>query len=159
MLVSLDCPTADVSARDLGVAFDGPLPEILVERTYIASETELQLGIIGASHVATVSFPGGTFREEISCFAGELGSLMSQERGSYSLQTSTQRYPDFENQATQILELVAGKEWLCANFPGEGEFHITAVRGSFKESTWEWETFHLYPEEQIIVSTTSRYKI
>lgn len=160
MLLSLDCPTADVSAHDLGIAFDSPVPEILVDKVIAHGEhSSLHLGIIGASHVATVAFPGGTFREEISCFAGERGSLRSLQHGTYSLKAMIQRYPDFDDRAIDILRRVEGEEWLAARFPGEGEFHLTAVRGSHARDYWWWETFHLYPEEKIIVSTASRYQI
>lgn len=159
MLVSLDCPIADVSAHDLGVAFDGPLPQILVDRTLTSGDTSLHLGIIGASHVATVTHRSGTFREEISCFAGEPGSLTSQARGRYELRVDLRRHPDFEARAAQIVAQVAADEWLSARFPGEGDFHLTALTGRCRAGWWEWDTFHLYPEEKIIVSTASRYQI
>lgn len=158
MLLSLECPIADVSAYGLGVAFDGPLPEILAEKTITHADTQLHLGIIGASHVATVTSPRGSFREEISCFAGEPGSLVSQQRGKYQLRSSIRRCPDFEQHAEEILVLSESPEWLFARFPGLGDFHVTAVSGAFQGAAWRWETYHLYPEEQIIVNTVSRYE-
>ncbi|MEJ5998868.1 DUF2617 family protein [Corynebacterium sp. H130] len=158
MLLTLECPTADVSAFDLGVAFDGPLPEILAERTITHGDSSLHLGIIGASHVATVTHPRGSFREEISCFAGKPGSLVSQQRTGYELQASIRRCADFEAEAGRVLELAEDPDWLFARFPGLGPFHVTAVTGRCEEQTWVWETFHLYPEEEIIVKTVSRYR-
>lgn len=161
MRVSLECPTADVSAHDLGLLIDGPLPEILTARSYRTqwrrAETSLELGIIGASHVATVRHGDRTFREEISCFAGTPGSLVSQQRRRYALRADVATCPDFPDTATDLLAGLEG--WLVAEFPGVGPFHITAVTGGFAAGVWEWQTHHLYPEEKIIVSTASRFEL
>ncbi|MEJ5927681.1 DUF2617 family protein [Corynebacterium sp. H128] len=163
MLVTLNCPTSDVSATALGLRLNGPMPGVLTDRVIVAEwnqqSTQLHLGIIGASHVATVTLGAASFREEISCFAGDPGSLVSQHIGGYTLRAATKHCLDFSAEASDILAQCSGDDWLIARFPGVGEHHLTAVRGEFVAGIWHWETHHLYPEEAIIVSTESRYEL
>lgn len=158
MLVTLDCPIADVSAHSLGLLLDGPLPPMLVEKRYAVGNSQLHLGIIGASHVATVTTTKGKFREEISCFAGAPGEFGDRKSG-YDLEVSLETVPDFEERARSIAELADSEEWLFARFPGEGDFHMTAVSGGWDAGCWWWRTYHLYPLEKIIVTTASRFKV
>ncbi|MDU0478983.1 DUF2617 family protein [Staphylococcus chromogenes] len=160
MLVELGCRIADVSAHRLGLQLDGPQPEILSEVELVAChagvDTQLQLGVIGASHVATVQHAGRQFREEISCHAS--GALpRDYQQPSYQLHSELLQPRDFAAYAEGFLRLA--QDWHIAQFPGEGRFHLTALTGQFAAGTWQWETRHFYPEEGLIVSTESRFKL
>lgn len=160
MVLDLDCTIADVSARALGLRLDGPLPDVLSDVFYSASyenaETQLVLGVIGASHVATVTYEQQKFREEISCHAaGKLPSDMAQ--GRYTMKSAIFAPDDFSQYAARWLE--QSTDWHVARFPGTGEHHLTGVIGNFVSKAWEWETMHFYPGEGLIVHTQSRYEL
>ncbi|MGP6174644.1 DUF2617 family protein [Corynebacterium sp. A21] len=165
MLQQLDCTPADVEASQLGVSWNGELPEILAERLIDAPNhrTSLHLAVIGGSHVVTVEAPGGRFREEISCDApGAPGACWplprDVEKLHYRLHTDTRTLTTeaFDIEAEEIAQ--GGPEWLIASFPGVGRHHLTALKGEFAAGEWVWWTHHLYPGELTIVSTRSTYR-
>ncbi|MFP7366239.1 DUF2617 family protein [Corynebacterium callunae] len=165
MHTEIDCLPADVHAADLGVSWDGDLPEVLAELLIDAAPhlSTCHLAVIGASHVVTVEAPTGRFREEISCHAPQhpdarfpLPESMSKE--NYVLQTkvSILDSEDFAAAAEEIAE--GGPEWLIASFPGVGEHHLTALSAEYSHGAWQWWSHHLYPAERTIVSTRSIYQ-
>lgn len=165
MLTQLDCTPADVSAGQLGVSWNGELPEILASMLIDDPTTHstLHLAVIGGSHVVTVNAPSGRFREEISCDApnaeGACWPLPPVvDKHHYRLRTWTQDFTaaEFDVRAEEIA--TGGAEWLIASFPGVGRYHLTALKGHFDEGEWHWWTHHLYPEEYTIVSTRSSYR-
>ena len=159
----ISCPTKDVSAADLGVRWNGPLPEVLAEDTVIHNSYRLHLGVIGASHVVTVTSVSAPdqplFREEISCTARSKGQPlpMYAELPGYRLQSAISTLDDaaFRNQA----EHIAALDTLVVQFPGEGDFHITALGGAPTEDGLEWASYHVYPSENTIVTTWSRFNL
>ena len=165
MRTQIDCIPADVSANDLGVSWNGEEQEVLVDKLIDATPhpSTCHLAVIGSSHVITVETPDGRFREEISCHAKEAEDARwplpeSVTRENYMLQTRTAvlEPEEFARAAEEIIN--AGDEWLIAEFPGAGEYHLTALSAEFLEDVWEWFSHHLYPEENTIVSTRSIYK-
>ena len=90
----ISCPIKDVSAADLGVRWNGPLPEVLDEDTVVHNSYRLHLGVIGASHVVTVTSVSAPdqplFREEISCTARSKGQPLPTyaELPGYRLQSA-----------------------------------------------------------------------
>ena len=95
----ISCPIKDVSAADLGVRWNGPLPEVLAEETVIHNSYRLHLGVIGASHVVTVTSVSAPdqplFREEISCTARSKGQPLPTyaELPGYRLQSAISTTP------------------------------------------------------------------
>ena len=113
--------------------------------------------MIGASHAATIYFNGDVlFREEISCHCdAELPATFEDE--GYVLKVELQHGSgnDFEAE----LGRVSAPGWMAVNFPGSGKFHVTALRGeSLAKGEFEWETVHMYPNENTIVRTHSRWQ-
>ncbi|MDO5076510.1 DUF2617 family protein [Corynebacterium sp.] len=161
MIVQLDCQPADVSAHALGLRIDGPLPDVLAHTTLRGPRGALHLGIIGASHVASV-YPAGAldtpvFREEMSCnVPGPLPSALHHERYAFAHQV-VRCTPDELAQRVEVLD----QSWLVARFPGLGPHHLTGVTGWWDDgnAAWEWHTLHCYPEEHTIVTTQSRYAL
>lgn len=118
----------------------------------------LELDIIGASHTASV-YRGKTllFREEISCHCeGPLPQTYGEMTG-YELKTDVAKH--CADGFAAEFQRVSGTDWLSAQFPGQGEYHVTALKGTALEDCagFEWETVHMYPAEEIIVKTTSRW--
>lgn len=162
MLLDLHCDTADVSARALGLRLNGALPAVLSHVKLAARhggvDTQLVLGVIGASHVATVTAGELQFREEISCHAeGELPG--EEQQAGYQMRAEQLAPRDFDRYATGWLSRVG--DWHVARFPGVGPHHLTGLRGAFAADTgaWEWETMHFYPAEGLIVHTQSRFQL
>ncbi|AGG67697.1 DUF2617 family protein [Corynebacterium callunae] len=165
MHTSIDCLPADVRAGDLGVSWNGELPEVLAETLIDAAPhpSTCHLAVIGASHVVTVEAPAGRFREEISCHAplqedARFPLPESMSRENYVLQTkvSVLDSEDFEAAATEIA--TAGDDWLIVSFPGAGPHHLTALSAEYSHGAWQWWSHHLYPAERTIVSTRSIYQ-
>lgn len=163
-MLQLSCTPTDVRAGDLGVRWNAPMPEILAETLVEdpATQSSLHLVVIGGSHVVTVDAPSGSFREEVSCngsAGGQWPLPESVDKQSYHLDTRTRvlSAEDFATEAAAIA--TGGEEWLIANFPGVGEYHLTALRGRCEQGVWQWWTHHLYPDENTIVSTRSEYHL
>lgn len=161
-MLQLSCTPTDVRAGDLGVRWNAPMPEILAEMLIRdpTTQSSLHLVVIGGSHVVTVEAPSGRFREEVSCNGSDGGQWPlpeSVDRHNYRLETHTRVFSaaDFALEAAAIA--ANGQEWLIANFPGVGEYHLTALRGQCEQGMWQWWTHHLYPDENTIVSTRSEY--
>ncbi len=159
-MLHLACAPADIRAADLGVRWNAPMPEILAEMLIDdpATHSSLHLVVIGGSHVVTVEAPSGRFREEISCNAREGGEWPlpgAVDKQGYRLETRTRTLSPaaFAAEAADI----ADGGGLIASFPGEGEYHLTALRGACVDGVWHWWTHHLYPGENTIVSTRSQY--
>lgn len=155
----LDCPSADVSAADLGLRLNGPRPQALsTTMLHGSDDLRLELDIIGASHTASV-YRGETllFREEISCHCeGPLPQAYGEMTG-YELKTDVAKH-GADSFAAEFQRL-SGTDWHSAQFPGQGEYHVTALKGTAPKGCagFEWETVHMYPAEEIIVKTTSRW--
>lgn len=162
MLRQLDIAIKDVRAAGLGVAWNGPLPDILADLLIDAPDgsSVLHLAVIGGSHVVTVEAPTGRFREEISCTAtGARHPLPARvDQPVYSLATSVDVLEPaaFSIRAEAIA--AGGSDWLIVEFPGTGPHHLTALRGKWVTDHWQWWTHHLYPGELTIVSTRSTYR-
>ena len=157
MNVLLHCAPVDVSARSLGLLIDGPLPDVLAEHTLANSRGgRVRLGIIGASHVASV-YDADTllFREEVSCnVPGPLPPQINNPQ--YSFTQRIERLSDAE--IAHRASLLDDDSWLVARFPGVGPHHFTAVSGRWERGAWEWRTLHCYPMEHTMVTTQSRYQ-
>lgn len=166
MIRRVECQIQDVSALDLGVRWNGPLPELLAHTKLAGAESTLQLGVIGASHVVTVgvtALPDAVlFREEISCTARSEGQALPAEAEfvGYRLQSTVSVLDDaaFNFQAEHIAAL-GDSGALVVQFPGEGEHHLTAINGAATDDGWEWASYHLYPAENTIVTTWSRFTL
>lgn len=162
MLRQLDITPADVRAADLGVAWNGPLPDILADVIIDAPDgaSSLHLAVIGGSHVVTVDSPAGRFREEISCTAPGAQRPLPGDvaQPGYALATTVSccEPGEFERRAGAIA--AGGPDWLIVEFPGTGRHHLTALRGRWSAGQWRWWTHHLYPGENTIVSTRSTYR-
>lgn len=164
MMHAINCPIKDVSATELGVLWNAPLPqEILAERHLHHGSSHIHLGVIGASHVVSIyASPSELlFREEISCTARKLGQPLPTkvQQENYQLTSSIQRFAShtFTEQATQIAQ--DDSMALMVRFPGHGQFHITALTATAAEHGWEWTTHHLYPTENTIVTTWSTFQL
>lgn len=160
-MLHLACDPADIRAGDLGVRWNAPMPKILAETLIhdLTTRSSLHLVVIGGSHVVTVDAPSGSFREEISCNARDGGEWPLPgvvDKHRYRLETSTRQLQP-EAFATEAAGIAAGGG-LIASFPGEGEYHLTALRGACVDGVWTWWTHHLYPGEHTIVSTRSQYQ-
>ncbi|WJZ02294.1 DUF2617 family protein [Corynebacterium freiburgense] len=156
MIHQIHCPIADVSAADLGLLLDGPLPDVLANHRVAGPQGHLDLGVIGASHVASITLQGTlVFREEMSC--NVTGPLPEhREFPGYEFRSTRESVSNTElAQWAESLD----DSWLVAYFPGESPYHITALRGSWDASLIHWQTLHFYPEEQTIVTSQSRYII
>ncbi|MDO4686708.1 MAG: DUF2617 family protein [Corynebacterium sp.] len=155
MIVQVQCPAMDVSASALGLRIDGPLPDVLAERTVEGPTSTLSLGVIGASHVVSISADSLMFREEMSCNApAPLPESKCTPHYDFS-STIEVLSPD------QLAQRAAAipTDWLIARFPGTSPFHITALHGWWESQAWHWHTLHFYPEEHTVVTSRSRYEL
>lgn len=172
VITDLVVPTADVSWRDLGVCVNGPTRPVLSSRTLVdAPSTSLSMGIIGASHVIEVRDAHNPLvREEVSCLAATAaGEALPVKDGRadyrqrfpsadyhFSLRTSIFSDDEFADKAATVMAQLDAS-WLVARFPGEGDYHITALGGAWVFDRWCWTTYHLYPQEGAIVRTQSAW--
>lgn len=172
VVTDLRVATADVSCWGLGVCLNGPARAVLTSRMlHDAPSTSLSMGILGASHVVEVR-DGHTpiFREEVSCVAAaETGETVPVDDGRaeyhqqfptadyhFSLLTNIFSHNEFSDNAATLLASMDAS-WLVARFPGEGDYHITALGGAWDFDRWCWTTYHLYPQEGAIVRTQSAW--
>lgn len=169
----------DVYSHALGVRIDGPQPVALAEKTLQAdgASFQLTLGILGASHVVDVTSGRGdstfgSLREEISCNAVASGEALGdgvdkkEQWGTttYHLRVRRVTHEDaaaFAKMAREIVEAAAAEDsaWLLGTFPGQGEHHITALRGHVHRDTAEWATWHFYPDELVVVESSSELRM
>lgn len=180
-LVELAIPTEDVSFASLGLLLGGPAPRSPLARLDLPSpdaHRHLTLEIIGASHVATIRAEGRpAWREELSCHASHggghplgpglsAGETITRAEGGYRLRAWAQRFPDraaLDSWAGQLKreleaqERPGGRRCLIAEFPGEGNNHLTAVQGWWDSHTAHWATWHVYPGELVAVVSASTH--
>jgi hypothetical protein len=155
---------ADVSGSGLRLALNapGPLPLATLKLDH-PSGGRILLGVLGASHVITVSGPESTFSEEISCTAqGNTGALPdAAEAPGYHLQSHTEHHDEasFRDIASTLREKCSQQDsWLGGSFPGD-DAALTALAASPDGAGWHWRTWHLYPDCSggTVVSTSSRW--
>lgn len=163
------------------------LPEPAERSAADSQNLTMRLAIIGASHVVDLSRieeQSPFFREELSCSSHSQGeeiaagvhkkttlpTWQSENPNSTSPNSTELRYDvdietkfvtaeEFAQQAQWLLTR-SEEGWLVRRFPGEGEFHVTALfgdmRGEEARVQAQWRTWHLYPEENAIVESASK---
>lgn len=158
---------ADVSGAGLGLVINSPPPEALAALTVSHPDGgTVTLGVLGASHVVTVSHESTTFSEEISCFAHSRGGDRLPERADapgYHMDSAVNEHSEseFRSIATRLRADCATEDgWLGGAFPGDAAA-LTAITVSADGSGWRWRTWHLYPsgahDGGTVVYTESRW--
>lgn len=185
----LDVPLRDVHAHalslKLGQFSDEPA---LASKTLKRADHLIELSIIGASHRVEVRrsddmVESESLKEELSCAPGSdtaggtpihRGLTLVEEYKGWNYRAQVRSLhldrPSFLDCARDLARHT-GDEWLVAEFPGEGEGHITALhvpgfvpngiadggaQGIEWSSTLMWQTWHLYAKEQVVVRSNSR---
>ncbi|MCW2583018.1 MAG: hypothetical protein JWQ53_1808 [Klenkia sp.] len=149
--LDLAVPTRDVAAAALGLLLDAPAPAGLATTTLTDGRGgELELTVLGASHVVTARRDGRTRTEQVSCDAvADGGDLLPgrADRPGYRF-TSTVEQVSAGELADRVADLrarAAGRpDWLVAAFPGHAAA-LTALTGAATDTGWTWQTWHLYP--------------
>ncbi|MBU8809684.1 DUF2617 family protein [Mycolicibacterium goodii] len=163
-LYELAVPPADVCGTALRLALNAPAPTPLasVELPHPRGGA-LTLGVLGASHVVTVTHPEHTFSEEISCTAPNAAAGLPRQarhRG-YRLRARTDILDEtqFRALATWLrTNCTSRRGWVGGAFPGD-DAALTALSARPNRSGWRWRTWHLYPDTDggTVVSTSSRW--
>lgn len=156
---------ADVSGSGLGLALNAPAPVPLATLVLTHPDGgQLTLGVLGASHVITVSHPESTFSEEISCTARTVGGGLPQtaDAPGYRLESTSETHDEtsFRDIAATLREQCAdGAGWLGGAFPGD-DAALTALAADPEGAGWHWRTWHLYPSSSggTVVRTSSRWQ-
>ena len=124
------------------------------------------LGVLGASHVVTVSSSGSAFTEQVSCDALGMGGEYlpaDASRGGYRFRSSTAVADELEFAAlAERLRQRSAREpnWLCGTFPGQGTA-VTVLTAQVGDGLCSWKSWHLYPSVAgggTIVTTESRWR-
>ncbi|HTX96688.1 MAG TPA: DUF2617 family protein [Mycobacterium sp.] len=155
---------SDVSGRKLGLALNAPAPPPLATcRLDHPEGGALLLGVLGASHVVTVTHGASDFSEQVSCTARGLGVDLPERTVApgYCLKSSTDIYDEaaFRRIAHQLRERCAqGQQWLGGAFPGD-DAALTVLTAEPDGAGWSWQTWHLYPAASggMVVHTVSRW--
>jgi len=159
---------ADVSDERLGLALNAPAPSPLA--TCSLSHPDggaLLLGVLGASHVVAVEHAEGSFSEQVSCTARDLGGDLPRRTDGpgYRLRSSTETLDEsgFRRLARELRERCAREpDWLGGTFPGD-DAALTALAAEPEGAGWRWQTWHLYPRTPLgsggtVVHTASRWR-
>ena len=160
MLVRLELPYADVSARELSLRLDAPRRPALERLLVSAGGFEIELRLLGSSHQAIVD--GDLLRETVACGAGtELGlPARSRRRAAglaYSFSARVRSLPPaaFAERAGALTAAAAADpSGLVGVFPGrDGAFTSLQVRE--RPGGAAWVTWHGYPQTGELVRTRS----
>lgn len=162
----LEVAPRDVAADALGLLLDAPTPPSLAELALRDGRGGvLTLAVLGASHAVAAARPGHRITEQVSCDAVAAGGRplprRARSRGYVMTSATTAVLPaELAATAGRLGDLAErGETWLCGAFPGPGHA-LTALTGSaLPAGGWTWETWHLYPGEEmgVIVTTRSRW--
>lgn len=148
--LDLAVPTRDVAASALGLVLDAPAPPALASVVLRAAHGVLELGVLGASHVATATAGGASTTEQVSCDAVGAGGdplPARTERPGYRFTATVEQLPAaaLDRRADELRAWASGHhDRLCAAFPGH-DAALTAVTGAPTATGWTWTTWHLYP--------------
>ncbi|MGV0791794.1 DUF2617 family protein [Mycolicibacterium sp. XJ1819] len=156
----------DVSGAGLRLALNAEASTPLVSaRLSHPDGGELVLGVLGASHVVTVTGSNELFSEEVSCTARAASKLPERAVApGYRLHSRTaaltpSRFGSFAARLRTRCEREPG--WLGAAFPGD-DFALTVLAAEVVGAGWRWQTWHLYPESSgggTVVYTNSRWRL
>ncbi|MFV1366615.1 DUF2617 family protein [Mycolicibacterium elephantis] len=156
---------ADVSGAGLRLALNAAAPSPLAAcRLAHPNGSELLLGVLGASHVVTVSRAKSCFSEEVSCTAVAPTPLPGRAVApGYLLESrhETHDEPSFRALARLLRARCAQNTgWLGGAFPGD-DAALTALAAEPDGDGWRWRTWHLYPHPTgggTVVHTNSRWQ-
>jgi hypothetical protein len=164
--LDLAVPTRDVAADALGLLLDAPAPPALASLLLRGAHGgELELGVLGASHVVRASAGGRSTTEQVSCDAVAAGGdplPPTAGRPGYAFTATVEHLPaaELDRRAVQLRAwAAAADDRLCAGFPGH-DAALTAVTGAATATGWTWTTWHLYPGAPTgqLVTTTSDWR-
>jgi hypothetical protein len=155
----------DVSDTGLRLALNAPAPAPLATlRLTHPDGGTLELGILGASHVVSVTHPESAFSEQLSCAVQASGTELPSraQAPGYALtsRTATHDDPEFRRLADRLRGRCATESnWLGGSFPGDTAA-LTALHATHDGAGWRWETWHLYPKRPggTVVHTESRWR-
>ncbi|MCG7609249.1 hypothetical protein BA059_25045 [Mycolicibacterium sp. (ex Dasyatis americana)] len=160
----LAIPPADVSGTELRLALNGPAASPLVTHEVVHPDGGvLILGVLGASHIITVTTANCHFSEEVSCTAQAEAKLPGRAVApGYRLDSHTRAHDaaDFRRLAHTLRHRCThDRGWLGGTFPGD-RAALTALAAEPDGAGWHWQTWHLYPDATggSVVYTSSRWR-
>lgn len=166
MRAELTTPFADVRAADLVLEIDAPDAEPLELLTLELAGFTLELRLLGHSHQAVVTAPGGfALSETVSCRPAEPGHLPAARalrRDGHAYAFSAEIVPIEEVDGDGLATAIAvDPQGLVGDFAGlEGAF--TALRAAELEAPdtigLRWESWHAYPQSGELVRTTGELR-
>ncbi|OJZ66476.1 DUF2617 family protein [Mycolicibacterium diernhoferi] len=158
---------ADVSGAGLRLTLNAPAPAPLAACTLPHPDgADLVLGVLGASHVISVTDPARPFSEQVSCTLHATGTALpgSAEAPGYRLRSDTRTHGEtaFRGIAADLRHRCEQETgWLGGSFPGD-EAALTALWAVPDGPGWHWQTWHLYPDGDngggTVVHTESRWR-
>lgn len=165
----LDVAYADTSANQLSLSLDAPATGLtrldsLVLDAPAGPGTRLGLHLLGASHEAVLTTPGGESREVVACLpvpAPELPALVDRHAGGvdYRFSSEVRRPPAdrFRAEVAALRERLAGDvHALVGVFPGDPDA-VTGLLAEPGRGRVSWRTWHAYPgsHELVLTRTTA----
>jgi hypothetical protein len=142
----------DVCADDLGLVVGAAAPTPLAEIAVGSADRNIRLGVLGASHVVTVTNGDRHLTEQVSCDAVAAGGSklpLVLEGDGYRFRSHTQvLLPEqFAAQANDLRERSAqSPHWICAEFPGGAGAITVLAAGEHEGPCYRWLSWHLYPD-------------
>lgn len=165
MLASLDVAYVDTKAADLVWTLNHPvLPALAtVTITLPSIGATLDLRVLGASHQAVVTWPGGELVETVACLPGQPPYLPTAARQavgwrgySFSSRVDHLGVADIRAHARRLAKLAERREpdgdTVVAAFPTDPDA-VTALSAHPHAAGVAWRTWHLYPNSRQIVTT------
>ncbi len=166
MRAELTAPYADVCAADLVLELDATPAVALEVLTLELAGFTLELRLLGHSHQAVVTAPGGfALSETVSCRPAEPGHLPAARalrRDGHAYAFSAEIVPIEEVDGDGLATAVAiDPHGLVGDFAGlPGAF--TALRAAAIEEPdatgVRWETWHAYPQNGELVRTSGEVR-
>lgn len=172
MIVALEVPFTDAAASQLGFLPAAPALPVLsvLERPDLVPDGHVSLRLLGASHQAVLSLPGGSYAETVACAATVDGALPTTRATTVGDWHCRLRVSVVECSTDQLaadcrrMRRCAAEEdphhSLYASFPGH-PLAVTFLRvrpatvDTTSGSTAGWSTVHVYPEsgQQVLTRT------
>lgn len=150
--IQAQAPFIDTRPEDLTYSTSTPILPALATKTL----GQLEMRVLGASHQIRI----GNWIETLACQQGRSPNLpRAIEAPGYKYQCEVQQHTpeSLASEVASITEHVQATGGLAVAFQGD-PLALTGIVASECQDRYEWQTWHVYPTAQQIVTTRSQKK-